>query len=147
MTTTTTTSYTSSASAGLQTSGTGNLISRVLLAALFLIAGIGKLAAPAGTIAYIASANMPVPTVSYVVALVIELGGSVLLILGYRARLVAAIMGIFTIVTALIFHSALGDPNQQVNFLKNLAIAGGMLQIVLNGAGAWSLDGRARPVA
>jgi len=144
---TTTTSYTSSASAGVQTSGAASLISRVLLAALFLIAGIGKLAAPAGTIAYITSANMPVPTVSYVVALVIELGGSVLLILGYRARLVAAIMGIFTIVTALIFHSALGDPNQQVNFLKNLAIAGGMLQIVLNGAGAWSLDARARSVA
>ncbi|AOB33894.1 LysR family transcriptional regulator [Bordetella sp. H567] len=127
-----------------QSSGAASLISRVLLAALFVIAGLGKLAAPAGTIGYIASAGLPVPTLSYAVALLIEIGGGVLLIVGYRTRLVAAIMGIFTVVTALIFHSALGDPGQQMHFLKNLAIAGGMLQLVLNGAGGYSIDQRAR---
>lgn len=127
-----------------QGSGVASLVSRVLLAALFVIAGIGKLAAPAGTIGYIASAGLPAPTLGYIVALLIEIGGGVLLIVGYRTRLVAAIMGVFAIVTALVFHNALGDAGQQVHFLKNLAIAGGMLQLVLNGAGAYSIDRRVR---
>ncbi|OZI66998.1 DoxX family protein [Bordetella genomosp. 11] len=124
--------------------GAAFLVSRILLAALFLIAGVGKLAAPAGTMAYIASAGLPFPTLSYVVAVIVEVGGGVLLVLGYRARLVAAILAVFTVVTALVFHSALGDAGQQVNFLKNLAIAGGLLQVVLHGAGAYSIDRRVR---
>lgn len=138
------TTYGNAAISTSQGAGFAAPVSRVLLAALFLIAGIGKLSAPAGTMAYIAAAGLPVPTASYIVALLIEVGGGVLLILGYRARLVAAVMAVFAIVTALVFHSALGDAGQQVNFLKNLAIAGGLLQIVVNGAGAYSIDGRRR---
>ncbi|WP_373454500.1 DoxX family protein [Bordetella genomosp. 9] len=141
---TTQTAYNEPAIPYARSGGPGALISRVLLAALFLIAGIGKLAAPAGTIAYITAAGLPLPTIAYAVALLVELGGGVLLIVGYRTRLVAAVMAVFTVVTALAFHSAWGDANQQVNFLKNLAIAGGLLQLVLNGAGAYSLDRRAR---
>ncbi|CAM3569602.1 DoxX family protein [Bordetella sputigena] len=141
---TTQTAYNDAAVAGTHTTGPGALISRVLLAALFLIAGIGKLAAPAGTIAYITAAGLPLPAVAYAVALLIEVGGGVLLILGYRTRLVAAVMAVFTVVTALVFHSAWSDANQQVNFLKNLAIAGGLLQLVLHGAGAYSIDRRVR---
>lgn len=140
---TTTASYSGPGVQPAQGTGIAHLASRALLAALFLIAGIGKLAAPAGTMAYIASAGLPVPALGYAVALVVELGGGLLLLLGYRARLVAAVLGVFSIVTAFVFHAVPGDAGQQVNFLKNLAIAGGMLQVVLNGAGAWSLDRRA----
>lgn len=141
---TTQTAYRDAPAAATQSAGPAALVSRVLLAALFLIAGIGKLAAPAGTIAYITAAGLPLPTVAYAVALLIEVGGGVLLIVGYRTRLVAAVMAVFTVVTALVFHSAWSDANQQVNFLKNLAIAGGLLQLVLHGAGAYSIDRRTR---
>jgi putative oxidoreductase len=127
---------------GVRSGALAPLASRALLAALFLVAGFGKVMAPAGTIAYITSAGLPVPVLAYVVALIIELGGGVLLLIGYRTRLAAAVLGAFCIISALVFHRALGDPNQLVNFLKNLAIAGGMLQVVLSGAGAFSIDHR-----
>jgi putative oxidoreductase len=111
---------------------------------LFLVAGFGKVAAPAGTMAYIASAGLPAPALGYAAALVIEIGGGVLLLLGYRTRLVAAVLGVFTIVTAVVFHHAWGDAVQLTNFLKNLGIAGGMLMVAMYGAGGYGIDGRRR---
>lgn len=77
----------------------------------------------------------------------LELVGSVLLGLGYRTRLVAALLAAYAVATALIFHHALADQNQLFHFLKNLAMAGGLLQVVAFGAGAFSLDNRRAPVA
>ena len=77
-------------------------------------------------------------------ALIIELGGGVLLVVGYQARLVAAVLAVFSLATAFAFHANFGDQNQMIHFLKNFAIAGGLLQVVAFGAGRFSVDA-ARP--
>ena len=118
-------------------------IGRLLLAAIFLSSGFEKLADPSGTIGYIAAANLPLPSVGYAVALLVEIGGSILLILGYRARLTALVLAVFTLASALGFHTDFGDQNQMIHFMKNIAITGGFLQVVAFGAGPFSLDGRA----
>jgi putative oxidoreductase len=120
------------------------LIGRILVAAVFLISGLGKLVSPDATIGYIASVGLPAPTLGYVVAMVLELAGGVLMIAGYQTRLIAALLAAYSIITALIFHHAFGDQNQMFHFLKNLAMAGGLIQIVVFGAGAYSLDSRRR---
>ena len=94
------------------------------------------------TIGYIASMGLPFATLGFILAVVAELGGGVLLALGYKTRLTALVLAIFSIVTGVIFHHALGDQNQMIHFLKNLAMAGGLLQVVAFGAGAFSLDAR-----
>ena len=114
---------------------------RVLLAALFVVSGIQKLFVPDMIQGYIASAGLPVPSLVYVITVVIEIGAGALLLVGFRTRLVAWVLAAFTVAAALIFHRALGDPNQFVHFMKNLAIAGGLLHIAAIGAGAFSLDG------
>jgi putative oxidoreductase len=118
------------------------LSGRILLAAIFLISGLDKLGHAQGTIAYIQSAGLPAPQLAYVAALVIELGGSLLLILGYRSRASAAVLAAFTLITAFGFHAQFGDQNQMIHFLKNIAITGGLLQVLAFGAGAWALDAR-----
>ncbi|WP_049623235.1 DoxX family protein [Frateuria defendens] len=115
---------------------------RVLLASLFLISGFGKLAAPGATIAYIASTGAPFPALAYAAAVFVEVGLSIALLVGFRARIVAAAMALFTVATAFLFHAHFGDQNQAINFWKNISIAGGLLQVVAFGAGAFSLDGR-----
>jgi len=118
------------------------LIGRLLMAAIFLISGTGKLMAPGGTIGYIASVGIPLPELAYAGALAMELGGALLLVVGYRTRWVAAALALFSVVSAVLFHNALGDQNQLFHFLKNLAMAGGLLQVVAFGAGGFSLDER-----
>jgi putative oxidoreductase len=115
---------------------------RLLIAALFLISGVGKIAAPALTQGYIASAGLPFPLLAYLVAIVIEVGGGILLILGYQSRIVASVMAVFTVAAALGFHRDFADQNAMAHFLKNLSITGGLLQIVALGAGRFSIDGR-----
>ena len=118
------------------------LIGRVLLAAIFIYAGYGKLMAHAGTVGYIAHGGLPMPELAYVVAVAVELGGGILLLIGWQARAVAAVLALFCIVTAVVFHSDFADRNMMIHFMKNLAIAGGMLQVTAFGGGALSLDGR-----
>jgi putative oxidoreductase len=118
------------------------LLGRVLMAVIFLISGIGKLAAAQATQGYIVSAGLPAPALAYSIALLIEIGGGVLLVLGYRARPVALVMALFALATAVSFHAHFADPNQINHFLKNVAIAGGLLQVVAFGAGSFSLDRR-----
>jgi putative oxidoreductase len=115
-------------------------LGRLLMALLFILAGFNKVMGPEATQGYIASAGLPMPLVAYYVAVIVELGGGILLLLGYQTRLVALVLAIFTIATALAFHTKLGDQAQFVNFFKNVAITGGFLQIVAFGAGALSLD-------
>lgn len=118
------------------------VIGRVLLATIFVISGIGKLAAPAATIGYIASTGLPFAPLALAIAIAVELGGGLLLALGVRVRLVAAGLAVFSIVTGLAFHNAVGDQNQMIHLLKNFAMAGGLLQVVAFGAGAYSFDNR-----
>jgi len=115
-------------------------IGRLLLATIFIFSGVGKALAPAGTIGYIESAGLPFATLGLIVAIAVELGGGVLLALGIKTRIVALGLAIFSVVTALVFHNALGDQNQLIHFLKNIAMAGGLLQVVAFGAGAYSVD-------
>ncbi|MES2164637.1 MAG: DoxX family protein [Pseudomonadota bacterium] len=117
-------------------------IGRVLMATIFVMSGIGKLAAPAATMGYIASSGLPLPMLALVVAIAVELGGGLLLALGIQTRLVAAGLAAFSIVTGLAFHHAVGDQNQMIHLLKNIAMAGGLLQVVAFGAGAYSFDNR-----
>ena len=120
------------------------VIGRVLLAAIFIISGFGKLAAPAATIGYIASTGLPFAPLALAIAIGVELGGGLLLVLGVKTRLVAAGLAAFSIVTGLAFHNAVGDQNQMIHLLKNFAMAGGLLQVVAFGAGAYSFDNRAK---
>lgn len=117
-------------------------LGRVLLAVLFLLAGFGKLTNPEGTIGYISSAGLPLPQVGYAIALAAEIGGGLLILVGYQTRLVAPLMAIFTIATAVFFHNNFGDQTQMTMFLKNLAIAGGFFVLGAHGAGALSIDNR-----
>ena len=116
---------------------------RVLMAAIFILSGVGKLMAPAATIGYIQAMGLPLASAGLVAAIVVELGGGLLLALGYKTRLVALLLAAFSVVTGLVFHSAVGDQNQMIHLMKNLAMAGGLLQIVAFGAGAYSLDAKA----
>ena len=117
-------------------------VGRLLIAVIFLISGFGKITAPEATQAYIASAGLPMPMVAYIVAIIVEVGGGILLVVGYQTRLVALIIAIYTIAAAFAFHNQFADQNQMIHFLKNLCIAGGLLQIVAFGAGSLSVDGR-----
>lgn len=117
-----------------------SLLGRILLASLFLISGFGKLAAPAATKAYIVYAGLPLPDLAYLIAVVVEVGFGLALLAGYRTRAVAAVMAAFTLATAFSFHFHLADQNQFIHFFKNVSIAGGLLQVVALGAGAYSLD-------
>ncbi|WP_109806949.1 DoxX family protein [Sphingosinithalassobacter portus] len=118
------------------------LIGRIAIAAIFLLSGFSKLTAPGATIGYIASAGLPLPQVALALAILVELGGGMLLVFGYRVRIVAAALAIFSVVAALGFHSDLADQNQFIHFFKNLAMAGGLLQIVAFGGGRLSIDRR-----
>ncbi len=118
------------------------LIGRILIGAIFLLSGLSKLAAPMATIGYISSAGLPLPQIGLAIAVLIEILGSLALIVGYRTRWVAGLLAIFTVAAAVAFHSNFADQNQFIHFFKNIAMAGGLLQIVAFGAGRFSLDAR-----
>jgi len=119
------------------------VIGRILMATIFVFSGIGKALAPEGTRGYIESVGLPFASLALVGAIAIEIGGGALLALGYKTRLVAAALAAFSLVTAFVFHNAIGDQNQLIHLLKNIAMAGGLLQVVAFGAGAYSLDAAA----
>jgi putative oxidoreductase len=111
---------------------------RVLLASLFLVSGLGKIGAYSAAVAYLASGGLPEAILPLVV--VIEVLGAVALVLGWKTRAVAVLLAAFTLLAAYIFHSNFADPMQMINFLKNLAIAGGLLLLAANGPGPLSID-------
>lgn len=118
------------------------LAGRIAISAIFVLSGVSKLADPAATIGYIQSVGMPFPQLALAIAVLVELVGGVALVLGYRTRAVAAVLALFSVVAAFAFHGALGDQNQFIHFFKNIAIAGGLLNVIALGGGAWSLDAR-----
>ena len=128
----------------------GPVVGRILIALIFLLSGFGKLTGFAGTAGYMAS-KMPVSgtliDLLLVITIIIELGGGIALVLGWKARLAALVLFLWMIPVTLIFHNFWGVPadqamNQQIHFLKNLAIMGGMLMIMANGPGPLSVDKR-----
>ena len=117
-------------------------IGRLLIGLPFAMSGFGKLAAFGPTTAMIAAVGLPVPPLAFAVAVAVELGGGLLLVAGYQTRFVAIALALFSIATAVSFHSNFADQNQMIHFLKNVMMAGGLLQIAAFGAGAISLDNR-----
>ena len=116
------------------------LVGRIAIAAIFLLSGLSKLAAPVATIGYIQSAGLPAPQLAFAVSASIEVLGSLALILGFRTRIVASILAVFTLATALSFHTNFADQNQFIHFFKNIAMTGGLMQVVAFGTGRFSLD-------
>jgi putative oxidoreductase len=115
-------------------------IGRILIGLPFAMSGLSKLAAYSQTTAMIAAAGLPFPPLAFVVAVAIELGGGLLLILGYHVRPIALALAVFSVVAAVSFHSNFADQNQMIHFLKDVMLAGGLLQIVAFGAGAISIE-------
>jgi len=123
------------------------LAARILLAALFVPAGISKIAGFAGTVGYIGSMGLPLPAVGAVLAILVEAGAGIALLVGFQTRFAALALAVFTVVTAFIFHAYWSVPAEQmmvnqIMFMKNLAIAGGLLSLVAFGPGALSLDAK-----
>jgi putative oxidoreductase len=125
------------------------LVGRILLSLVFLVAGYRKLMGVAASAGYFAKLGFPMPDVMVWVAIAIELGGGILLVLGWKARWAALLLALFTAIAAFAAHRFWEvDPaqyaNQMNHFLKNLAIVGGMLFVAAVGPGALSVDGRRR---
>jgi putative oxidoreductase len=117
------------------------LAGRLLLALMFLISGLNKIANPEGTQQYMTAMGMTwATTLFYVGAIVVEVAGSLSLLLGYRARAGGWLLLLFMIPTTLIFHTNLGDPNQMIHLLKNVSVMGGLLYVAVYGAGGLSMD-------
>jgi putative oxidoreductase len=123
------------------------LVGRVLLGVLFLVAGIRKTMGFAASVAYMTKAGLPMADQLLVLAVILEIGGGLLLILGWKTRWVAIALLIFVAIVTPIFHAfwTFEPPqlaNQLNHMLKNLAIIGGLLYVVVHGAGAFSVDAR-----
>jgi putative oxidoreductase len=116
------------------------LVGRILIGAPFILSGFGKLMAYEDTVGYIAGVGLPLAPFGWAAAVATELGGGALLIIGFRARVVAFLVALFTLATAVFFHRNFADQNQMIHFLKNLIMAGGLLQIAYFGAGPLSID-------
>src|ERR1700720_3656762 len=117
-------------------------VGRALISSIFILSGLSKLAAPAMTIGYIQSVGLPLPSLAYGIATFIEIIGGITLLLGYRTRIAAGVLFVFTLATAVFFHNHFGDQNQFTHFFKNIAIAGGLLHVMALGVGRVSIDAR-----
>lgn len=118
-----------------------NASGRVLLSAIFISAGISKLGAGyAGTQGYMEAMGVSGSLLPLVIAT--EILAGVALLVGFKARIAAFLLAGFSLLSAVLFHFDFGDQMQSILFMKNLAIAGGLLMVVAQGAGQWSLDGR-----
>ena len=114
-------------------------LGRLLLSLIFIWAGWTHLMAPSGTIGYIASKGLPLPTIAFVLDVIVELGGGLILLIGLATRWVALVLAVFCLITAFVFHG-FGDMANEINAMKNIAMTGGFLFVFAHGAGAWSLD-------
>lgn len=126
-----------------------SLAARLLLALLFLPAGIAKLTGFEGTVGYISSAGLPLPEVGAALALTVEILGGLALVAGFGTRIAALVLAVFTLAASYFFHNYWTLPAdqqfvQQLLFFKNVAVTGGLLALVAFGAGGWSVDARRR---
>jgi putative oxidoreductase len=123
------------------------LVARILMGALFVVAGFGKLTAFSGTAGYLAKLGFPAPEAMAVLAIIFELGGGILLIIGWQARWAAWALVLFTLIATFAAHrfwdfEAAQRTMQMTQFLKNLAVTGGLLMVACFGAGSASVDKR-----
>ncbi|GAA4341304.1 DoxX family protein [Variovorax defluvii] len=123
------------------------LVGRVLIALLFVPAGFGKLTGFAGTVGYIGSVGLPLPEVGAAIAIIVELGLGLALLVGYKTRIAAIALAVFTVAASVFFHNYWALPADkafvnQLMFFKNIAVAGGLLAIAAFGAGRFSIDRR-----
>ncbi|WP_108787842.1 DoxX family membrane protein [Erythrobacter sp. Alg231-14] len=116
------------------------LVGRLLLAALFVLAGINKIGAAEGMTGYIASAGLPAPELIFYATVALEIGGGLLLAVGLKARYAAAALGLFSIAAAVLFHNNFAEQAEITSFLKNFAIGGGMFMVAAFGPGRYSID-------
>lgn len=116
------------------------LTGRILISSIFIMAGINKINGYAGTQGYMESMGVPGALLPLVILL--ELGGGLALLLGWQTRLAAFLLAGFTVLSAMIFHANFGDQMQSILFMKNLAMAGGLLFVVAGGRHVWSIDAR-----
>jgi putative oxidoreductase len=124
----------------------GPLVGRILLAALFIPAGLGKIPGFEGTVGYIASKGLPLPQLGAAIAIVVEVAVAAALLVGWRTRWAALILAAFTLAAGVFFHGYWALPADQqgmqsIMFWKNVAIAGGLLFVAAHGAGRYALDG------
>jgi len=117
-----------------------SLIARVLLAHIFIMAGLNKIMGYAGTQGYMESVGVPGMLLPLVI--ILEVGAGIAILLGWQTRWAALALAGFTVLSAVLFHSNLGDQTHMIMFMKNFAIAGGLLLLAEHGAGAFSLDKR-----
>jgi putative oxidoreductase len=117
-----------------------NIASRILMSQIFILSGFSKITAYAATQGYMAHMGVPGELLPVVIA--VELGGGIALLLGFQVRIVSFLLAGFCIVTAAMAHNNFADQMQMINFLKNLAMAGGLLMFTQYGAGAMSIDHR-----
>jgi putative oxidoreductase len=123
------------------------LAARVLMAVMFVPAGISKISGFEGTVGYIASVGLPMAAAGAVAAIVVEVLGGLALLAGVGTRLAAVVLAVFTLAASVFFHAYWAVPAeqamvQQLMFFKNLAIVGGLLGLAAAGAGGWSVEGR-----
>ena len=123
------------------------VVGRVLLALMFIVAGFGKLSDISGTAGYIASGGLPMATALAVLVGLLELFGGIAVAVGFQARWAALALGLFTLAASVLFHKFWAVPAdqafvQQLMFMKNMAVAGGMFVVAALGAGPGSVDAR-----
>jgi putative oxidoreductase len=121
------------------------LIGRVLIAALFIPAGISKIGGFEGTVGYIASVGLPLATAGAIVAILVEVVAGAALLVGYRTKQAALVLALFTLVATVLFHNFWAMPEdqafmQQLMFMKNIAVVGGLLVVAALGGGAWAIQ-------
>ncbi len=126
------------------------LAGRVLLALMFILSGAGKLGDLAGTAGYIASGGLPFASLLAPVVGLLELIGGLAIVVGFQARWAALVLGLFTLAASALFHRFWAVPAdqafvQQLLFMKNLSVAGGLFTLAALGAGALSVDARRSP--
>ena len=115
-----------------------DLIGRIFISLVFLSSGFNKLGNYEGTIGWMESFGMP--GIFLIPAIIVEVGAPILIIIGYRVKISAALLSLFCIATAVIFHNDFSNQMQFISFMKNIALAGGFLFLVINGAKDFSLD-------
>tara|TARA_B100000963_G_scaffold6732_1_gene5259 strand:- start:391 stop:759 length:369 start_codon:yes stop_codon:yes gene_type:complete len=115
-----------------------DLIARILISALFFLNGIFKINSYEGTMGWMESFGLP--GILIIPAIALEIIGPILVIIGYQTRAAAAALSLFCLATAIIFHNDFADQSQLTAFLKNIALAGGFLFLVVNGAKGFCLD-------
>ena len=118
------------------------LLARILIAILFLIASYNKFKGLGGSTAYFTKLGVPGASIMAPLAAAFELAMGILLLVGFKTRLVALAIGVFVIIAALLAHTNFADGNQLNHFLKNFAIVGGCLALFVTGAGAYSMDAK-----